>query len=253
MASPKPDEPGHKDEFRSLSILLLSSILLIFRRPIVKTFKRLSCTSLTNMYFEPNRWLLQPCTAFEKGYLTLLLLFVPYISADGPGTITIDSLPAYSSQRPCVQYCLYSGQPNGAGAVNWALGCTNLNSCMCRADLASSASSFLTICVNTWCQSAAIDVNNAVSIFNAYCNAATASSTNIATTTVGSSSSGSTTSSQPPTTSPQPVTTSPSSNTSNDNSGPLSRSDRIALGVGLGIGIPSILIGVITLVVKCRN
>jgi hypothetical protein len=172
----------------------------------------------------------------------LLLLFVPYISADGPGTITIDSLPAYSSQRPCVQYCLYSGQPNGAGAVNWAFGCTNPNSCVCRADLASSASSFLTTCVNICCQSATIDVNNAVSIFNAYCNAATASSTNIATTTVGSSSSGSTTtSSQTPTTSPQPVTTSPSSSTLNDNSGPLSRSDRIALCVGLGIGIPSIL------------
>lgn len=102
----------------------------------------------------------------------LLCLIVPTLAVTTTaGVITIEITPGYLSQRECVQSALWSGR-NVAGESNlitW-LGCTNhLDSCLCRDDLASSASSLLTSGINSWCSSDAADVSGGISAYNSYC------------------------------------------------------------------------------------
>jgi len=89
----------------------------------------------------------------------------------GDSTVSIASFTAYSVQRYCLQYCLFDGLPNGGFALPRYLGCTGtaLNGCFCNTNAASSASSFLTSCVNSYCADDATDVGNAVSLYDNYC------------------------------------------------------------------------------------
>ena len=116
-------------------------------------------------------------------FLILLALAPVLALADSTAVVTIKNTPSYQAQRACVQNCLWhSGSTDD---LLPAIGCTApwLEVCMCRVDLASSASSFLASCVNKACNTAPVDVANAVSLYNSYC-----SRDNVATTTLGGTS-----------------------------------------------------------------
>src|SRR5947209_19360780 len=88
-------------------------------------------------------------------FLSLLTL----TSADG--TVSIDSLTAYSIQRYCVQQCLWLRPSDGNFALGEALSCgpsPYQDSCYCRTDLAPSASKFLSSCVNKYCSGHTADI-----------------------------------------------------------------------------------------------
>jgi hypothetical protein len=92
-------------------------------------------------------------------------------AATTTGTVSIENTPGYLAQRECVQSALWSGR-NQAGQSNimdW-LGCVNLlDSCFCRNDLASSASSLLTSGINSFCSTNSADVAAGISVYNSYC------------------------------------------------------------------------------------
>jgi len=94
--------------------------------------------------------------------LLLLLRFTHQVATQ---TLTITSLSAYSSLRTCAQPCVNTqGFP-----ANLRCGPRYLDSCVYRRDLASSASSFITYCVMSLCNSLTVDVNSAVALYNEYC------------------------------------------------------------------------------------
>ena len=205
--------------------------------------------------------------------LTLLIL-VPIVLRpalclirDSPLTqyVSIDSDPGYVTERACGQSCLYDF---GGDDVASFLGCAGENGCFCRADFGTSVSSFLNSCVGSKCSTDSIpntaaEITTAISIYNHYCSTAigaafvslstaaattgptissppmtvaTTTNTGVAETAQGSSDASSTTGQSTPaqTNSGTPPTSSP---------GGLSQSDKIAIGVGLGMGLPTIVIG----------
>lgn len=100
----------------------------------------------------------------------LLLLLLPHhlASSDSP-TVTITGEDGYRSLRGCARACVW-GYPVGNDLlIN--LGCVSpwYESCLCREDLAPAASSFLSKCVNRDCDSATVDVSQAVSLYDSYC------------------------------------------------------------------------------------
>jgi hypothetical protein len=121
-----------------------------------------------------------------RSYITLLIL-ASFVSADG--TVTLYSLPGYTSQRACAQLCFYGCNYCGEGpwtaGLIGAVGCAQpfLDSCMCRTDLFPSASGYLSTCVSSACSSDSVDVNSALSIYGSYCAQVNSPATNVATTT----------------------------------------------------------------------
>lgn len=100
----------------------------------------------------------------------LIPLFSHFSTASG-GTVSITQFPAFSTQRYCVQECIYSGRTNGAPPLPRSLSCKlpYSDSCMCRTDLASSASSLLADCISSACSDSPPDVTSAQSLYSAYC------------------------------------------------------------------------------------
>jgi hypothetical protein len=94
-------------------------------------------------------------------------------NTDPSGTYSIPDLPAYSSQRVCAQGCM--GPCYAFGSV-----CDNLpgilqcpapyyNSCFCRTDLSSSATSWISQCVFSGCNFDNADVQTALELYSSYC------------------------------------------------------------------------------------
>lgn len=88
-------------------------------------------------------------------------------------SVTLTELPAYESQRPCVQSCFYWGSSTDGGPDLLAdeIGCEVdpiENDCLCRPDLQGDANSYLRSCVNEDCEKT-LDVNSALKIYNDYC------------------------------------------------------------------------------------
>jgi hypothetical protein len=120
-------------------------------------------------------------------------LFLNLISSVQPSsTVSIVGGSGYISERTCAQNCVW--HVGVSDDLITYLGCSNdggwQNSCYCRADLASSASYFLTSCVNKACSTNAVDLQGAVSVYQSYCAAAEgtpvpAPVSNAATTTLG--------------------------------------------------------------------
>lgn len=100
-------------------------------------------------------------------FLSLQLL--TYASADGK--VSIASFTSYSVQRYCVRECLWEGRTDGGPPLPGYLTCAQpySDSCICRTDLAATASSFLSSCVNTYCSSNTVDISNAIGLYNGYC------------------------------------------------------------------------------------
>jgi hypothetical protein len=209
----------------------------------------------------------------------MLLILVPIILrpalcliADNPLTqdVSIDSDPGYITERACGQTCLYA---YGIDVdVASFIGCASENGCFCRGDFGTSVSSFLNSCVGSRCSTdsvpnTAAEITTAISIYNHYCStavgaafvslstaavtagpAASSPSMTVATTTdagiaetaQGSSGASSTTGQS------VPAQTDGGTPPTSSHRG-LSQSDKIAIGVGLGMGLPSIAIGLWTI------
>lgn len=114
-----------------------------------------------------------------RSYITLLIL-ASFVSADG--IVSLNSLPAFTSQRTCAQSCFYSSSYNNVG-VYLACAPPVLDSCMCRTDLISIALDYISNCVYYDCTRNSVDINSALSIYSSYCAKANSPASNNATTT----------------------------------------------------------------------
>ena len=116
----------------------------------------------------------------------IILAFGLRALSDPVPDVSITTVSPYREQRFCAQNCLW-GEDVHTLDVGRFLECPPpvANSCWCNDGLASSASSFLTSCVNQFCSSAPGDVSRAVSVYNGYCRSI-APATNEATPTIDS-------------------------------------------------------------------
>ena len=114
-----------------------------------------------------------PSQNVQRAFLfTLLLLSTSFLqTTQADSTISIGAQPAWSSVHPCVQECLscHSDCQASAGGLNWFLSAQNLDSLYCRTDLQSSASSYLTKCLNSLCTTNAVDLQDGTWLYNGYC------------------------------------------------------------------------------------
>lgn len=189
-------------------------------------------------------------------------------SAGAAAHVSIQSLPAWTNGRGCMAGCLwynglYANNPYiGGHDLAHRLDCggdSAINGCYCRSDLLSTASAYISSCVSDACSSLAAgvttEISSAIALYDGYCAtvtaeqvitsgtapAATAGSLSAAAAT-GKAGSASESISTQQTGGPSPSSSSPD----NNEKPTLGRSDMIALGVGLGIGIPSLLIALAT-------
>ncbi|KAM7208331.1 hypothetical protein V8F20_001309 [Naviculisporaceae sp. PSN 640] len=196
---------------------------------------------------------------------------------EGPEAyISIDQQKPWSSARSCAAGCLrYNGVFGCNNKGYWDLGrelgcgCSPSNNCYCSSKFASSATSYVSACVSTWCdgiQDWADEVTSMLQIYGDYC--ATA---NVAVSTPGFSWGSTATptedaaSSTPTETNPTRATktgspgaastskTTATTNSDGEKKEGLSQSDIVALAASLGVGIPSLLVAIITLVVQMRK
>ncbi|KAK6346523.1 hypothetical protein TWF696_006648 [Orbilia brochopaga] len=92
--------------------------------------------------------------------LAAFLLYASPASGQAAGTASLLDQPDYKTGRPCMRDCLYY--------LNGNIGCQNVDSCVCRADLAPPITRYLSTCIMSAC-SFTIDVNSGISIYQAYC------------------------------------------------------------------------------------
>ncbi|PVH81574.1 hypothetical protein DL98DRAFT_514707 [Cadophora sp. DSE1049] len=103
--------------------------------------------------------------------LLLLLLLSSFIHAQAADlkTLSIASANDYLVSRNCVKDCLWSS----GGWVGSLIGCGSpyYNQCYCNANLASSATSYLSSCAIKYCTSEP-DATSAVNVYAGYCSIA---------------------------------------------------------------------------------
>ena len=106
----------------------------------------------------------------ERRFLPLLFLS-SFISAQAADlkTLSIASANDYLVSRSCVKDCLWSD----GGWVGSLIGCGSpyYNQCYCNANLASSATSYLSSCAIKYCTSEP-DATSAVKVYAGYCSIA---------------------------------------------------------------------------------
>ncbi|CZT46351.1 uncharacterized protein RSE6_06764 [Rhynchosporium secalis] len=221
---------------------------------------------------------LPPTTSYLS--LLVLSLFFAYpghcaTTASGPtAAISIKSAPPFATLRPCAATCLvYQGSfacgvNNGYYdlAIELSCGCNPQNFCFCDSKAGTSASSFISSCVSKGCGADFPgEVANAMDIYNGYCATANVAAA-VQTSTSGVTASASATSTPKIPISNPNATTEPRSKDSVPTTGArttvetsvpggataasekkgLAQSDVIALAVGLGVGVPSLLLAVAT-------
>ena len=209
---------------------------------------------------------------------TIIQLSHPVLAADvteGPlAAVSIKSEDAYQTARACAAGCLaYQGSfgCNNRGyydlGVDLQCGCGPLNNCYCNTKYASSATKYVSECVKGGCK---VDdwpdeVSSMLDLYNNYCataNVAVKTTDFVAGPTTAPSDDTldtQTTDTTNPTRATQtgspgsdPTATSSATPNEEKKDG-LSQSDIVALAASLGVGIPSLLIAVITLVVQLRK
>jgi hypothetical protein len=195
-------------------------------------------------------------------------LFILTSAALDSNSVSIQSQPYYQQQRDCAQGCLFTD--HDIVGIDIYLGCQYpaLNDCYCRNDLASSASFHITSCLTANSCTATSDLPIAVSAYNNYCQSVSAEDGIAAASTTTSAVSGNNGVSQTTTLAPNlsqptpsgqstipaatytpsaPASASPSSGTSSNGgqSGNLSTTDQIIIGVAIPVAsmVVAILIG----------
>lgn len=203
-------------------------------------------------------------------------------SSSGPTAyVSISDSPAYATARPCAAACLWDNTDIWVCGVNggWydvaqelQCGCDALNACYCGKDNAASASSYISSCVSSGCSNFPQETNSAMNLYNNYCAtanvavsvtsdtsppsrtatpvaASVASSTTSPHGTIQTSSNGqgaADSTDAEATAVKSETAAAPNSSDVADGKDRLSRSDLIAIGVGLGVGIPSLIIAIAT-------
>ncbi|KAF2633884.1 hypothetical protein BU25DRAFT_465098 [Macroventuria anomochaeta] len=200
--------------------------------------------------------------------LVITLHLVSATTTIGPlAPISIHKLPAYSTARPCAAGCLVFNGIWACGVnagyhdlgTDLGCGCGPNNACFCSAGLAKSASSYISSCVSAKCTSfgdVGGDLTSMLGLYDGYCQTANVeiASSVPATTTIdgaeaskGVAASVSTRSTEtvPARASASATAISTQGLTEADKKEDegLSKSDVIALATGLGVGIPSLLVG----------
>ena len=206
-------------------------------------------------------------------YTLLISLITPTMAQQptlGPlAPISFASLPAYSSARPCAAGCMvYNGgfQCGLHGGYNdlgngLACGCTPTNNCWCSEGNRDMASSFVSSCVSSSCGTKVdwvAEATGMLGLWEGYCATATVELEGTKTTAVSSrsrvtSSSLRVTGSADPAAVAETETASSTPPAADRDDGGLQRSDIVALAASLGVGIPSLLIALITLCVQIRK
>ena len=209
-------------------------------------------------------------------HLYLILYTSTAIITSGPSaSVSITDYPSYAAAPPCVTSCVWGALRPGliySSDLAAAIGCGTqwaYNGCFCREDLASAADSFLGSCVPSKCASvtvlpggAAAQVSSALGFYEGYCTkvrlegavATTASVVNsngLSSSSRTSASTAQTTGATTPGGGSAPEATSIGDSSANGNK--ISKSDSIALGVGLGVGIPSLLIALVGLCINMKR
>jgi hypothetical protein len=180
-----------------------------------------------------------------------------------PGTLSIWSMDGFAQARSCMTEAFHDW--GGGGLWNGALLCNDgnggyFNECVCRADLLSIGESYISSFVKSACSSDTVDIQSGLSMYDNYCATAypkaaqitgvgtgviqlgTATSVPFTPTATGSSStSNSARTTEDLTSSTDGIQTPSPTNGSGGAEQPqgLSRSDVIALGVGIGVGLPA--------------
>lgn len=118
-------------------------------------------------------------------HIKLILSIFSSLAFAQKSAYTIFNTPVYAQQQTCLQNCFMNYGPNDSKLPGY-LGCAwdgseFLDSCVCRADLAQTASAFLTSCVSSACSAYPADVPIAISMYNSYCSIPVG---NVATTTL---------------------------------------------------------------------
>lgn len=228
-------------------------------------------------------------------FLSIILLLELAFAANeiGPtATVSISSQPSYILGRTCAACCLwYIGDypPGTRGyydlATALSCGAGAVNGCYCKADYASSASSYVSSCVSSRCSAigdVTKELNTMMNLYDGYCRTANvevsttpielAASIEAASKRAISTEAASTEAplirisiittsfqrsvflssiSQPFETSTPSIAASATGTSTNTPA--LGKSDIVAIGVGLGIGIPSLLLGLATFCVQMRK
>ena len=203
-------------------------------------------------------------------------------SSSGPTAyVSISDSPAYATARPCAAGCLWDNTDIWTCGVNsgWydvaqelQCGCDALNACYCGEDNAASASSYISSCVSSACSNFPQETNSAINLYNNYCAtanvavsatsdtslpsltassvaASVASSTTSPHRTTQTSSSGqeaADSTNEAATAVKSEAAAAPNNSDAASEKDGLSRSDLIAIGVGLGVGVPSLIIAIAT-------
>ena len=103
---------------------------------------------------------------FEQIRMSILILLLHAYLVSAAASMTITASPDFSTQRPCLKYCL-----KGSWDIGWYIGCDSplVDSCFCREDLQSSAIYYISSCVTSACESNTVDVSIGVSLYSSYC------------------------------------------------------------------------------------
>jgi hypothetical protein len=136
-----------------------------------------SCLSPFPFYLELLLSKLSPFCVQTKSFTMgpLILFFLTLFRFVASATVTLTEADAYQSQRPCAKTCFYLGAFSGPDELAQQIGCSMKdieNECLCRPDLQAGADSYLKSCVSSACAKNTLDVNSAVSIYDAYCTSA---------------------------------------------------------------------------------
>ena len=190
--------------------------------------------------------------------------------------VSIKSLLAYSTAKPCAAGCLvYNGiwvcgvnQGYHDLGQDLGCGCGPINACWCSAGLQPSATSYISSCISAGCSkfpNVDQDITSMLDLYGGYCATANveASSkpadTKAVTTPPAAASSPKAAatgslgvSSATAATGDVPASTTASDTEAKEDEG-LSKSDIIALATGLGVGIPSLAIGALALWFQLRR
>jgi hypothetical protein len=191
-------------------------------------------------------------------------------------TVSVNEDAAWITERACGQKCVWIdsghlGAPYPDIVMHLNCGSPYLNACFCRSDFGTSATTFLSSCVSSRCESDGIndygtELFSALSIYSNYCSTAagvvfaapsvdvtsassitvSASSASVRTTATSTASSTSSRDSSTSQTSSSgaPAQTSGQGSPTESSSSGLSTSAKIGLAVGLSVGILAIILGV---------
>jgi hypothetical protein len=202
------------------------------------------------------------------------LRFAICATSAGPNAyVSIAALPDWSNGHSCMAGCvwyngLYKNNPVvGGHDLGHGLDCggdSAINGCYCRPDTLPKARTYISSCVSSACGNNGVqaEISSAISIYDGYCSTvareqsttsetAAAASTGSVSAATSSTLGSSTTRNAPATQTGVSVATVASAG--DNKSDGLDKSDLIALGVGLGIGIPSLLIGLATCILMRRR